>query len=117
LIRCAREGESAYELSLIKDIQVRIGGETYFLTIPEANMDRIDTTKPVYVITGSMVWSKCNTRSSVETFGQDPDLNCREMMVPQATGVCWLTLDADWKCTLGGDVVGEARQNMPPPRA
>ena len=115
LVRCRTEKEHTYELWLMKDLRIEIGrGRRY--GVNDTNVTDPDLNFPIYPLRGSFVWSICNTRSSVASFGQDPNLNCRELNVPQATGSCWRTNFDDWACTLGGSTVGEARLKQPPLR-
>ncbi|MES2986463.1 MAG: hypothetical protein V4808_01020 [Pseudomonadota bacterium] len=104
LVRCAKERQSTAsgESWLVEDLQVQVGGPTSFavmynsVTMPDA-----DTTKRVYPIRGSWTWSVCILRADAKIYG-DPNMNCRETPVTQASGACWQTTFGDWRCQMNG---------------
>lgn len=104
LVRCAKESQSTStgESWLVEDLQVQVGGPTPFAAMYNAvTMPDADTSKRVYPIRGSWTWSVCKLRADARIYG-DPNLNCRETPVTQATGACWQTTFGDWRCTMNG---------------
>lgn len=115
LVRCAKEQQSTAsgESWLVEDLQVQVGGPTSFaamynsVTMPDA-----DTSKRVYPIRGSWTWSICILRADAKIYG-DPNLNCRETPVTQASGACWQTTFGDWRCQMNG-TSGATRSKVRP---
>lgn len=115
LVRCAKENQSmaSGESWLVEDLQVQVGGPTSFaamynsVTMPDA-----DTRKKVYPIRGSWTWSVCILRKDAKIYG-DPNKNCRETPVTQATGACWATTFGDWRCQMNG-TSGTTQTKLPP---
>jgi hypothetical protein len=104
LLRCLKEtaSQSSGELWLMEDVRVEMGGPTdYAAMYPLITMTGADTTKKVYPIRGSWTWSTCMLRADAARKG-NPDLNCREAGVSEATGACWQTTFGDWKCAMNG---------------
>lgn len=115
LVRCAKERQSTStgESWLVEDLQVQVGGPTSFAAMYNAvTMPDADTRKSVYPIRGSWTWSVCILRADAKIYG-DPNLNCRETPVTQATGACWQTTFGDWRCTMNG-TSGATRQKLRP---
>ncbi len=106
MVRCVKEtgSESTGELWLVENLKVDIGGPTkYAAMYPIITMAEADTTKQVYPIRGSWTGSICMLRSDAGRGGKDPNLNCRETDVSNATGACWRTTFGDWKCAMNGN--------------
>ncbi|RYY27602.1 MAG: hypothetical protein EOP62_06280 [Sphingomonadales bacterium] len=104
LVRCAKERQSmsSGESWLVEDLQVQVGGPTSFVAMYNSvTMPDADTTKRVYPIRGSWTWSICMLRADAKIYG-DPNLNCRETPVTQASGACWQTTFGDWRCQMNG---------------
>lgn len=115
LVQCFKDSASMStgDLWLAEKVVVKLGAAKPFrdmynvFTMPDA-----DTTKQVYPITGSWMWSRCILNADAAISG-NAGKNCTETDIPQASGACWVTKSAGWKCNFNG--AGTATRNRVPP--
>lgn len=117
LVQCSKDSASTStgDLWLAEKVAVQLGAAKPFrdmynvFTMPDA-----DTTKQVIPITGSWMWSNCIETADAAKSG-NAGKNCTETDVTKATGACWVTKAAGWKCNMNG-TSSPSRRNMPPPK-
>lgn len=115
LVQCFKDSASMStgDLWLAEKVVVKLGAPKLFrdmynvFTMPDA-----DTTKQVYPITGSWMWSQCILNADAAISG-NAGKNCTETDIPAASGACWVTKSAGWKCNFNG--AGTATRHRVPP--
>jgi hypothetical protein len=61
----------------------------------------IDQKRPVYDLRGSMFVHTCTNITTTE-YSPKQGANCSLSVLPKAKGTCWVDIEGDWSCYLGG---------------
>ncbi|MDB5429026.1 MAG: hypothetical protein JWP35_142 [Caulobacter sp.] len=122
---CGQEYERPTAPSLYLLDQVRItgisDGRPYNVN-EDVNMSKIDTTKPVYDIEGSLVSYTCNRlwREGQYDGGDDykQGTQCSTIHQTKASGLCYINTLHEWSCSLlDVDQLTRGEPKTPPPPA
>jgi hypothetical protein len=105
------------DLYLVENVKVEVGGGIpYAAIMGQRSLSEIDVKHPVYPIRGSLLRYQCQNRL---TAARVPDANCTTYNEPKATGYCYKTTFADWRCYMNDPAAGNAsniRHDVPPPK-
>ncbi len=107
-LNCQMERVSGGDLYLVENLNsVQVGGGIpYAAIMGQRSLSEIDVKHPVYPIRGSYLKYQCR----IEYTGT-PDTNCSTYNQPKATGYCYKTTFADWRCHMS-DSAGNNGENI-----
>jgi hypothetical protein len=98
VVQCTMERNAATGMTLLRDINVRMGEPRNFDIEIDADLKEIDRTAPVFPLSGSLKLFIC----SPVGVGYPAGKSCTLYLTPVAMGKCWKTGFGDWKCNLLG---------------
>ena len=107
-VLCATEGVSSDLLYLSNDVVVQIGKGRPFLRDSDGGHNDINTEQLLYPIRGSYQQYQCDK-------WKDAGSNCTIYNHPNAEGVCYKTVFADWRCHMADRAATVLRTGAPPP--
>lgn len=112
-LNCQMDYVSGDTLYLVEDVTVQVGGEIPYAAIRgQRSFNEIDVRTPVYPIRGSLIRYQCSPAY------RPLEPNCRKYDEPKASGYCYKTTFADWKCYMSDsgktDSVGFQKLVAPP---
>ena len=96
---CQTEKVSGYELYLVENVTVQVGGGRPYNPQSDVNYSELDVETPIYPIRGSYTRYQCsqvNTSPNLYNVGK----NCSVYEHRKATGSCYKTTFGDWKCNM-----------------
>jgi hypothetical protein len=98
VIQCTMERNAPTGMTLLRDINVRMGAPRNFDIDLDADLKEIDRDAPVFPLSGSLKMYVC----SPVGVGYPAGKSCTLYLTPAAMGKCWKTGFGDWKCNLLG---------------
>lgn len=94
---CGTEKVSGDRLYLVGTVKLQVGKGRPFLYSTDGRQSDIDPDQPVYPIRGSYTSISCSAESDIL---QNAGKNCMIYDLPNAVGICYRTLFADWHCNM-----------------
>lgn len=110
LVQCTMDHDRATGLFLVQEVAITMGAPRAYVVDLDGELTEIDSTAPVYPLTGSLKHYWC----SPVGVGYPAGKNCTLSPMPQAAGKCWKTTFGDWRCNLIGPTPNQ-RTGMPGP--
>jgi hypothetical protein len=108
-VKCTIEGIGDGRLYLIDDATATVGEPREFNPQLDRYYEGIQTGTTMYPITGSLIRWECET-----ILATNEGANCRSGHEMNARGVCYKTVNNDWRCTMSGG--SQLNEGIPGPQ-
>lgn len=117
---CDREGVRRRAMHIVENVKVQVGGGRAYQPQSDLSYSDIDVNSPIYPLRGSLSAYQCvEVDANRAHSGFNLGRNCILFEERKATGSCYRTTFADWKCSMYG-VSGMTRDdehpNVAPPK-
>lgn len=100
---CDREGVRRQAMHVVENVKVQVGGGRAYQPQSDQSYSDIDVTSPIYPLRGSLSAYQCvEVDANRAHSGYNLGRNCILFEERKATGSCYRTTFADWKCSMYG---------------
>lgn len=115
---CRAEKFSGYDLILVDNVTVAVGGGRPWNPQSDINYSEIDVRVPIYPIRGSYTQHMCTKEYPKPGTLYNIGKNCNRFENRNATGSCYKTTFGDWRCSMFdfNQTADDRTFQIPPPK-